>query len=155
MTGIDGKQYVLSDFVGQGKWVLANVWATACPYCRSELFDLSNFHEAHYLDDAMVIGLTLELTDFSMPDREHVAQFSEDHLIEYPVLLVDKPLVEQVIGKPVDIIPVTFFYNPEGKLVYLLKGVLTEDIIETVMARKSSTYEEAWAKEVPPEYQPQ
>ncbi len=154
MTGIDGKQYALSDFTGQGKWVVVNVWATACPYCRSELFDLNNFHEAHYLEDAMVVGLTLKLSDFSMPDREHVAAFSEGHLIEYPVLLVDKTLAEKVIGKPVEMVPLTFFYNPEGKLVYQLKGMLTEATLEAIIQRKSTEYQEAWAKEVPPEYKP-
>ncbi len=155
MTGTDGKQYVLSDFVGKGKWVVVNVWATACPYCRSELFDLNNFHEAHYLNDAMVLGLTLELSDFSLPNREYVAQFKDDYLMEYPVLLVDQSLAEQVIGKPVEIIPLTFFYNPEGKLVYQLKGVLSEALLESIIQRESTVYEEAWSSEVPPEYKPQ
>lgn len=159
MTSTDNRQYTLQDFIGKGHWVVVNVWATRCPYCRHELFDLSSFHEAHYLEkgakkDAMILGLTLRLPDFDLPDRNYVKQFQEDYLIDYPLLLVDKAIAEQVIGKPVDMVPLSFFYNPKGKLVHQIKGMVTEAMLEEVIARKSDTYQEIWAKEMPPEYRP-
>lgn len=153
MTGLDGKQYALSDFVGKGKWVVANVWATDCPFCLDELFYLNTFHENHAEKDAMVLGLTLTLADFSKPDPNVVATFQDDYLIEYPVMLVDQALAEAMIGKPVEIVPLTFFYNPEGKLVYQLKGVLTEQLLEAVIQRKETDYQEVWASQVPPIYE--
>jgi len=153
MTDLDGKQRALSEFVGKGKWAVVNVWATDCPFCRDELFDLNNFHEKHIEQDAMVIGLTLNLDDFSMPDRDVVAAFQDDYFIDYPVMLVDQALAEAMIGKPVEIVPLTFFYNPEGKLTYQLKGLITEEILEAVIHRKDSEYKEVWAKQVPPVYE--
>lgn len=159
MLGTDGNQYTLTDYVGRGKWVVVNVWATRCPYCRHELFDLGNFHERHYLSkngkqDAMILGLTIKLPDFDMPDRDYVAQFKEDYLIDYPLLLVDQQIAQAVIGKPVNMVPLSFFYNPKGQLVYQIKGMVTKDMLEQVIQRKSSEYKEVWAKEMPPEYSP-
>jgi thiol-disulfide isomerase/thioredoxin len=159
MMNTDGKAYALNDYIGQGKWVVVNVWATRCPFCRHELFDLGNFHEDHYLKagakkDAMVLGLTINLPDFTMPDKDYVAQFKEDYLIDFPLLLVDQALAQQVIGKPINMVPVSFFYNPEGKLVYQLKGMATEAVLNAIISRKSSDYKQAWAKEMPPEYRP-
>lgn len=160
MTSTDGKQYALNDYIGKGQWVVVNVWATRCPYCKHELFDLGNFHEAHFLkagakQDAMVLGLTIHLPNFTMPDQAYVAQFKEDYLIDFPLLLVDQALAQQVIGKPINMVPMSFFYNPTGQLVYQLNGMVTENILEAVIARKSTTFKHAWAKEIPPEYRPQ
>jgi len=160
MQGTDGKQYTLNDYIGKGHWTVVNVWATRCPYCRHELFDLGNFHQQHYLSkggkkDAMVLGLTIQLPDFDMPDRDYVAQFKEDYLIDYPLLLVDQQLVQAVVGKPVNMVPLSFFYNPQGKLVYQIKGMVTQEMLEQVINRKSNEYKEVWAKEMPPEYRPE
>lgn len=159
MMGTDGKQYALHDFIGKGQWVVVNVWATRCPYCRHELFALGNFHETHHLkagakQDAMVLGLTIQLPDFTMPDLEHVAQFKDDYLIDFPLLLVDQALAQRVIGKPINMVPVSFFYNPTGELVYELKGMATEALLEAIIQRSSSTFETSFAKEIPPEYRP-
>jgi thiol-disulfide isomerase/thioredoxin len=169
MMGTDGKQYALNDFIGKGQWVVVNVWATRCPYCREELFALGNFHDKHFLQrkranlantqqgkikPAMVLGLTIQLPDFTMPDLDHVAQFKDDYLIDFPLLLVDQALAQRVIGKPIDMVPVSFFYNPAGELVYQLKGMATEALLEAIIDRTSSTFETSFAKEMPPEYRP-
>lgn len=168
MMGTDGKPYALNDFIGKGQWVVVNVWATRCPYCREELFALGNFHDQHTLQNganlanikqgkkkpAMVLGLTIQLPDFNLPDLEHVAQFKEDYLIDFPLLLVDQALAQQVIGKPINMVPLSFFYNPKGQLVYQLKGMATEEMLEAIIDRTSASYEEAFAKEIPPEYRP-
>jgi len=169
MMSTDGKPYALNDFIGKGQWVVVNVWATRCPYCREELFALGNFHDKHFLQrkranlantqqgkikPAMVLGLTIQLPDFTMPDLDHVAQFKDDYLIDFPLLLVDQALAQRVIGKPIDMVPVSFFYNPAGELVYQLKGMATEALLEAIIDRTSSTFETSFAKEMPPEYRP-
>jgi thiol-disulfide isomerase/thioredoxin len=73
LEGIDGKQHSLNEYIGKGQWVIVNVWATACPSCQRELFDLVSFHDGHYMKDAMVLGLTLDLESFGMPEKEYVA----------------------------------------------------------------------------------
>ncbi|MFV1921312.1 MAG: redoxin domain-containing protein [Methylotenera sp.] len=39
--------------ISHGKWVVVNAWATACPYCRHELFNLTSLHEPHQDKDAI------------------------------------------------------------------------------------------------------
>ncbi len=154
LKGVDGQKHALSEYVGHGKWVVVNVWATACPYCRHELFDLTNFHNAHHDKDASVLGLTLDFPSFDFPNKEYLADFASSHFIDYPLLMVNGEVASKVIGKSVDMVPLSFFYNPEGQLVRRINGMVTEQILEDVIKQKQSTYHTDWAEEVPPEYQP-
>ena len=133
MQGLDGQQYRLNDYIGKGQWVVVNVWATACPYCRRELFDLASFHERHFESDAMVLGLTLDLATFERPEKGHVENFASTYLIDYPLLLVSGKEASQVTGENVHTVPMTFFYNPKGKMVYRFTGELDEALLEGVI----------------------
>ena len=133
MQGLDGQQHRLNDYIGKGQWVVVNVWATACPYCRRELFDLASFHERHVESDAMVLGLTLDLATFERPDKDHVERFASTYLIDYPLLLVSGDEASKVTGKNVHTVPMTFFYNPKGKMVYHFTGELDEVMLEGVI----------------------
>jgi len=132
-----------------------NIWGTDCPYCRQELDALIDFHEQHRDKDAMVIGLTLHWPSFDFPDREALYYFALDYFIEYPLLMVDAELASKVIGKPVNMIPLTFFYNPDGNLVLRLNGVVTSEELEKVITEQSRQYQFRWAEEVPPEFKPE
>lgn len=136
LEGLDGRQHALSEYVGKGKWVVVNVWATACPHCRRELFDLASFYDKHHEKDATVIGLTLDLETFEIPDKKHVSIFAATYLLDYPLLLVSGQLASKVIGRTVNTVPATFFYNPEGRLVYEFNGELTIQILEDIINNK-------------------
>ena len=140
LEGLDGKQHSLNEYIGKGKWVVVNVWATACPYCRRELFDLASFHDRHYEKDAMVLGLTLELESFGIPDKEYLANFASTYLIDYPLLLVSGEIASKAIGIPVNTVPTTFFYNPKGKMVYQINGEITTQILEDVIKNGKPIY---------------
>jgi thiol-disulfide isomerase/thioredoxin len=124
IEGLDGNQHSLSEYIGKGKWVVVNIWGTDCPYCRAELDALIDFHDQHQDKDAMVVGLTLDWPSFDFPDKESLFEFSLDYFIEYPLLMVDANLAGNLIGKTVNMIPLTFFYNPAGELVLRLNGVV-------------------------------
>ena len=82
-----------------------NVWATACPYCRHELFDLTNFHNAHHQKNAVVLGLTLDFPSFDYPDRAYLADFTASNFIDYPLLLVNGEVASEVIGQAAPMCP--------------------------------------------------
>ena len=42
LDGLDGKKHSLDEYIGNGKWVVVNIWSTSCPYCRNELSQI--FH---------------------------------------------------------------------------------------------------------------
>lgn len=152
LDSTDGKKHALNEYVGHGKWVIVNVWATACPYCRDELFDLTNFHNAHYTKDAMVVGLAIDWPSFGYPERTHLTNFASSYFIDYPLLMADGEVASRVIGKPVNMVPLTFIYNPKGQLIRRINGLVTEAMLEAVIRSKTSKYSIDWAKEVPPEY---
>ncbi len=153
LNGVDGEQYALNDFIGKGKWVVLNIWGTACPYCRAELNALIDFHDLHHETDAIVIGLTLDWPTFEYPDKEELVEFALDYFIEYPLMMVDGNLAGEVIGKKVDMIPITFFYNPAGDLVLRLNGVVTSAQLEKIIKDDSVRYHIEWSDDVPPEYE--
>jgi peroxiredoxin len=150
LEGVDGKQHTLNEYIGKGKWVVVNVWATACPYCRRELFDLANFHDKHNETDAMVLGLTLDLESFDMPDKAYVTNFASTYLIDYPLLLVSGDIASKVIGIPITTVPMTFFYNPEGEMVYQFTGELHEQILEDIIRNKKPLNHQSRIKDVTP-----
>ncbi len=133
MDGLDGKQHSLNEYIGKGQWVVVNVWATACPYCRRELFDLASFHDHYHEKEAMVLGLTLDLETFGKPEKEYLAEFATTYLIDYPLLLVSGETASKVIGRDVHTVPMTFFYNPSGKLVHQLTGEMDKGMLEKVI----------------------
>lgn len=155
LNSIDGKKHALSEYVGHGKWVVVNVWATACPYCRQELFDLNNFHTRHHKKDAIVVGLTVDWPSFDYPEQRYLADFAESHFIDYPLLIVNGELASHVVGKPVNMVPLSFIYNPKGQLMRRINGMVTEAMLEGVIQSKEFQYRTDWADEVPPEYQPE
>jgi thiol-disulfide isomerase/thioredoxin len=140
MEGVDGEQHSLHEYIGKGQWVVVNVWATACPYCQRELVGLSNFHDRHFEKDAMVLGLTLDLATFEIPDKDHVKNFASTYLIDYPLLLVSGEMASKVTGKTVHTVPMTFFYNPKGEMVYHFTGELDEELLEGVIKGKTPRY---------------
>lgn len=154
LVGLDGEQYALTDFIGKGKWTVVNVWATDCPYCRAELDALVDFHDAHSEHDAIVLGLTLDWPTFAYPDKAQLSEFALDYFIEYPLFMVDAELAGKIIGKQVNMIPLTFFYNPRGELVLRLNGVVTSAQLEKVIKDDNVRYQVEWADEIPPEFKP-
>lgn len=150
LEGVDGKQHSLNEYIGKGQWVVVNVWATACPYCRRELFDLASFHDRHSNTDAMVLGLTLDLDSFGIPDKTYVANFAATYLIDYPLLLVSGEVASKAIGIPITTVPRTFFYNPEGKIVYEFTGELNEQMLEDVIMNKRPLNYKLPSKDVTP-----
>jgi len=59
LEGIDNKRHRLDEYIGQGKWVVLNIWGTACPPCREEMPELVRFHDQHHDKDAMVVGIAI------------------------------------------------------------------------------------------------
>ena len=119
---VKGKMHSLSDY--RGKWVVVNYWATWCPPCLDEIPELTEFHEAHYKTDAVVLGINHEDIDM-----ESLKIFIDEYFISYPVL--KPPSGSRTPFGRLYGLPSTFIISPEGKLVDRITGTVTRRDLES------------------------
>jgi thiol-disulfide isomerase/thioredoxin len=133
---IEFKSFVLRDTAGKahtlpqykGKWVIVNYWATWCPPCLEEVPDLVALYDSRKNKDVMVLGVAFEYESAS-----EVAEYVDDMLMSYPIILGDEDAIKQ-IGSA-EVLPTTYIYNPLGKLVKIKRGKVTKQYLESIMAK--------------------
>lgn len=124
LKDMTGRQHALSQY--KGKWVLVNYWATWCPPCLEEVPDLVNLYDHRRKKDLMVLGVV-----FDYKDTQEVAEYVDDMLMSYPIILGDEEVIAQ-IGSA-EALPTTYIYNPRGELVKIKRGLVTRQYIEKII----------------------
>ena len=127
VTDTNGKTHTLSGY--KGKWVLVNYWATWCPPCLEEIPDLIALHE-NKKNNLVVIGIALDFRS-----AKQVTDFADGLMVNYPIVLGDSQVVNQI--GPVQGLPTTYLYNPEGKMVAQQVGAITRAAVESYITSKS------------------
>ena len=128
VTDTNGKTHTLSGY--KGKWVLVNYWATWCPPCLEEIPDLIALHE-NKKNNLVVLGVALDYRN-----AKQVTDFADGLLVTYPIVL-GNPKITNQIG-PVQGLPTTYLFNPEGKLVAQQVGLITREAVEGYIASKNA-----------------
>ena len=133
LENLQGGRASLADYVGKGKWVIFNVWGPSCPPCLEEVNELVSLHEDHVNKDAMVVSLALDFPSFTYAKKDEVAAFVEDYFVNFPVLLGDARLAQQVTGQRLLGTPSSYIYDPQGKLAAVRVGTITQEMVENYM----------------------
>ncbi len=128
LTDLKGKTHQLDAY--RGKWVIVNYWATWCPPCLEEIPDLVNFYDSRKDSDVMVIGVV-----FDYKTLEEVETYVDDMLMSYPVVLGGDQAVKQIGAA--EVLPTSYIYNPQGKLIKVKRGIVSREYLETIIRMKA------------------
>jgi len=135
LEGIDGERHKVSAYIGRGKWVVLNIWGTRCPPCRDEMPELVRFHDEHNNDDAIVLAIAIDFPSYGYAKRDEVTRFADDYLIDFPILLSDASITKKLGLGNLEALPTTYIFNPEGKVVGMQVGGVTQDILENFIEK--------------------
>ncbi len=128
LTDTEGKIHSLEGY--KGKWVLVNFWATWCPPCQEEIPDLIALHDDKK-NNLVVIGIAMDYRN-----AKQVTDFADGLLVDYPIVLGNAQ-VASTIG-PIEGLPTTYLYNPDGKMVARQVGAITREAVEGFIAKKGA-----------------
>lgn len=128
----DGRKQPLSDYLGQGKWVLINVWSPTCSACVRELPEIEAFRRKH-ADDVQILGLTIDFPSFGYGRMDIIKEFLQTTPLQYPLFLADIELASRVIGNWLIAIPLMAIVHPDGRVLARWPGYVDTNEIEDFM----------------------
>ena len=112
MADPDGKMHKISDFVGEGKWVLVDFWASWCGPCRAEMPNVLEAYNKYHDKGFEVIGVSF--------DQKKEAWVKAVEQIKMPWLQISDLKGWQCAAAPIykiDGIPDNILIDPQGKIV--------------------------------------
>ena len=121
LKAMDGRVFKSSDL--KNKMIILNFWATWCVPCIKEMPELN---KAYYsLKDS---GVEIIAVNFA-ESRSEVDEFVSEHHLGFPVFLDEYGDTAQ--DYKVRSLPVTYFISPDGIVVDVVFGGVTQELIET------------------------
>jgi thiol-disulfide isomerase/thioredoxin len=114
----NGKTTRLSDYVGRGKYVLADFWASWCGPCRQEIPKLITLYENYKDKEFLVLGVAVQ--DKIEDSQKTISEMQ----IPYPQILNTQKIATDLYG--IDIIPETILFAPDGTI--LARGLRGEEL---------------------------
>ena len=115
---VDGTPVSLSDYVGKGKYVLVDFWASWCGWCRAE-FPVLKEVSAKYKDQNFEL-LGIAVND----DREKTLKAMKEDGVTWPQILNTGKVAMEAYG--IAGIPEIILFAPDGKI--LARGLRGDEL---------------------------
>lgn len=125
VKGIDGNTYKLGSL--KGKPVVLNFWATYCEPCAAEMPALQRQADRWTAEGVHVIGMNLA------ENAVTVQGFLREYNLRFPIYMDKDESIRKAYG--VYQYPTTFFIRPDGTVMEIKIGGMSEDYIaQTISA---------------------
>ena len=118
----DGSDVKLSDYVGRGKYILLDHWASWCGPCKAEIPYIKKTWEAFHGDCFEVVSIAVS---DKRADTERALQQLD---MPWPQILDGQKIAKELYG--VNAIPHLILFAPDGTI--LKRGLRGDDIYNTV-----------------------
>ncbi|WP_418990771.1 redoxin domain-containing protein [Alistipes sp.] len=105
----DGSAVSLSDYVGKGKYVLVDFWASWCGPCRGELPNLKEVYKKYGGDRFEIVGVAV------WDKRADTEKAVAEEELPWPVIYDAQKIPTDIYG--IDGIPQIILFGPDGVIV--------------------------------------
>jgi len=122
----EGADVKLSDYVGKGKWVLTDFWASWCGPCMGEIPNIKKIYDTYEGDDFMVLGVAVWDGD----NTESAKRMEEKEMKWHQIFVgEDKTPTDSygILG-----IPTMILFAPDGTIYKRGEVLRGESMIKTV-----------------------
>lgn len=125
LAGMDGSVHELSDY--KGKALVINFWGSFCPPCVKEIPEFQRQYNKWRGENFAILAINLSEDDLTV--KNFVSRFD----IDFTVLRDKGREVESKYG--LRSYPTTFFVKPNGKIMDIFVGGMTEKDIDDRVER--------------------
>ena len=123
LSDMEGNQFQLSDYKGKG--VFLNFWGTWCKPCEKEMPYMNNQYKVYKDQGIEILAVNLDKPDYL------VKNFIKKHDLVFPILRDRNGDVKDEYN--IYLLPATLLIDPEGYVIEIEEGELTEARIISMM----------------------
>ncbi|MCK9304610.1 MAG: TlpA disulfide reductase family protein [Bacteroidales bacterium] len=118
----DGSKVSLSDYVGKGKYILVDFWASWCAPCKAEIPNIAAVYNEFKGDKFDVLSIAV------WDEREKTIKSAKEHNVIWNQIIDAQRIPTDLYG--ISSIPQIMLFGPDGKIV--AKKLRGENIRKTV-----------------------
>ncbi|EFM09815.1 alkyl hydroperoxide reductase/ Thiol specific antioxidant/ Mal allergen [Paenibacillus curdlanolyticus YK9] len=125
LLDLKGQSHQLSDY--KGKAVVVNFWGSFCPPCVKEMPEFQRQYDKWGDKSLNILAVNLSEDDLT------VQTFVGERNLSYPILRDANRVIERKYG--LEQYPTTFFVKPDGTIMDIFVGGMTEKDIDDRIER--------------------